>query len=198
MKKNTKPLIAIDLDGIFVGKPPIIPANFVNSLYRKTHEKKLVYKSPNSKLQKTIRQLSHTRFLRPIIKNNTAWLIKKLSKDKFTIVILSGRYSFLESQTKKLLKRNGLPISKDFLLINLGDQQPHFFKEQVIKKMKIRYMVDDDIYMLRYLAIKIPETTFIWYSNSPYFHTHKLKQADMPANLIKIRRLDELDKIVQK
>ena len=198
MTSNKKALIAIDLDGIFVGKPPIISADLVNYLYRKTKEEKLVYKLPNSRFQKTIRQLSHSKHLRPVIENNVEWLKQKLKSEKFQIVILSGRYSFLEEITKKLLNRNSLPIDKDFLKVNLNDQQPHLFKEQMIRKMKVKYMIDDDIYMLEYLALKIPETVFIWYAGSPYFRNHKFSNTGKLLNLVKINKLEELDKIIDR
>lgn len=197
MTTNKKVLIAIDLDGIFVGKPPIISANLINSLYRKTKEKKLVYKSPNSRFQKTIRQLSHLRYFRPVIKKNMDWLVKNLKEDKFQIVILSGRYSFLEKLTQNLLERNGLPVDKSFLKINLDNKQPHIFKECIIKKMKVKYLIDDDIYMLKYLSKKLPETVFIWYANSPYFNDYNFKTNGNSSNLIKINELKELDKIIK-
>ena len=71
MPKNQRKInIGIDIDGIFVDKPPLVPAKVINYLYRKTNSKSLEYQIPINYFDKKMRIISHLKIFRPIIKNN--------------------------------------------------------------------------------------------------------------------------------
>jgi len=194
MKQN-KIVIGIDLDGIFVDKPPIIPASFINYLYGDPKKAKLKYNIPNTKFEIFIRRVSHSQFLRPIIKKNVNWLRATYNGTEITCEIITGRYAFLDGVTKSLLLKNGLRLSLNHLWINLDNEQPHLFKERTIKHLKLKYMIDDDIYMLNYLAKRLPDVMFFWYSNSSYFHTSDIEE--LSKNIRPISDLSELKILIK-
>lgn len=117
------------------------------------------------------------------------------NSDQMVCEIVTGRYSFLDSVTKALLKRNKLDKALDHLWTNHNDEQPHLFKERIIKKNNLKYFVDDDIFMLDYLAEKFPKTNFFWYSKSPYFHEVNSRVLKKNSNISMISSLKELNKL---
>lgn len=188
--------IGVDLDGIFVDKPPLVPARLINYLYRDESKTKLTYKIPRSILQRTIRRSSHVRILRPTIKENIKWLQERYKKNDVTVEIISGRYGFLEGVSKSLLLRNNLSSAVKHLWINYGNEQPHLFKENIIRKKDIKYFVDDDIFMLNYLAAKFPAKKFFWYSKSPYFHEFKKTIMRNNKNIKAISSLRQIEDLI--
>jgi len=198
IKKRKKINIGIDIDGIFVDKPPLVPARVINYLYRKTNNKSLEYKIPLNYFDKKIRIISHLKIFRPIIKNNLNWLKENSSNTNINIFIVSGRYSFLENRTKKLLKNNGIVLKNERIKLNTKDIQPHIFKDQIVKNLNIDYMIDDDIFMLKYLSTLNPNTTFVWYANSPYFKANLSYELNHFKNLIKIDDLKNLNRLIKQ
>ena len=110
---------------------------------------------------------------------------------------MSGRYSFLENRTKKLLKNNGINLQKEKVKLNSKDIQPHIFKNQIIKNLNIDFMIDDDIFMLKYLSAHNPNTTFVWYAGSPYFKSNLDYKLNQFKNLVKIDNLKNLNKLIK-
>ncbi|MBP6979424.1 hypothetical protein KBB41_00065 [Candidatus Curtissbacteria bacterium] len=198
MPKNQRKInIGIDIDGIFVDKPPLVPAKVINYLYRKTNSKSLEYKIPINYFDKKMRIISHLKIFRPIIKNNLNWFKESLNNKDINIFIVSGRYSFLENRTKKLLKNNGINLQKEKVKLNSKDIQPHIFKNQIIKNLNIDFMIDDDIFMLKYLSAHNPNTTFVWYAGSPYFKSNLDYKLNQFKNLVKIDNLKNLNKLIK-
>jgi len=136
--------VGVDLDGVVVNKPVFIPKSLIEWLFRAHHNHGRKYRIPKSKLEIAVRKLSHHWLIRPPIKANIT-IIKKLSKAKnIKIYLISGRYQFLKNQTAAWLKVNGLSQLFPTPYINLNDLQPHIFKEQMAKKLKLDYFFDDD------------------------------------------------------
>ncbi len=197
IKKSRKIIIGIDIDGIFVDKPPLVPARVINYLYRKTNSKSLEYKIPVNYFDKKLRIISHSKMFRPIIKNNLNWLKENTHNPDLNIYIVSGRYSFLERKTKKLLRNNGVDLTDEKIKLNNKNIQPHIFKNQIIKSLKINFMIDDDIFMLKYLSTLNPDTTFVWFANSPYFKSNLDFKLNQFENLVKIDNLKNLNKLIK-
>lgn len=157
--------IGFDLDGIFVNLPPILPAWVIERLYRERNQTKLTYRIPG-RFEKRIRILSHASLLRPPIKKNILFA-KNLSKDnKYTFYLVSSRFGFLKKQTEKIIKKYGIDTIFHKIYFNYDNEQPHVFKDRIIKKNKISLFVDDDIYLLKFLAKENPSTQFFWLNST--------------------------------
>ncbi len=144
--------IGIDLDGVIINKPPIIPKRLIEWLVKShtNHNKK--YRFPKTELERQARIASHHYKLRPPLLKNLK-VIKGLEKD-FQIYFISSRYRFLNHQTKQWFKNYYPTFDYKKVNINLENEQPHLFKEKMIKKLKINYFLEDDPRTINHLRNK--------------------------------------------
>ncbi|MBU0569248.1 glycosyltransferase, partial [Patescibacteria group bacterium] len=155
MAKKKLVKIGFDLDGVIINKPPFIPNNIIEWLYRSHSAKKLSYRYPNTKFEKQVRQLSHHPLLRPPLKSNLAF-IRNLSKNKkYKLYAISSRYSFLQSRTEQWFKKNNLEGIFEKVYLNTSDEQPHLFKERILNKLKPDIFIEDDPCVVDYLKDRL-------------------------------------------
>ena len=159
--------VGFDLDRVFVNYPPFVPPQLIDWLYKRHNKKTLSYSIPRSLHSKLIRRLSHVSPFRPPIKQNIHFL-KNFPNNphQHKLYLISSRYKFLEELTHKLLDRWGL--SEHFCSINLNtkNEQPHLFKEKIIKDHKIDLYIDDDLALLKHLHKTCPNIKLLWYNPS--------------------------------
>jgi hypothetical protein len=60
------------------------------------------------------------------------------------------------------MKKQGFDKIFDGMYFNFQNKQPHEFKDEVLKKLNIDLYVDDDFYLLKYVADKNKKTKFFW------------------------------------
>ena len=143
--------VAFDLDGVIIDKPPLIPKKWIEILFRGFEKDGLHYRFPKSKLEQKIRKISHFYLFRPPIRNNIEF-IRQLSKDKkYELYIVSGRYSFLKNETREWLEKRGLDGIFQKVILNLADEQPHLFKEKILRELQPEIFIDDDELLVEYL-----------------------------------------------
>ena len=156
MSKKIK--IAFDLDGVIIDKPPFIPKKLLEWLFKGPRKDELHYRFPATKFEQWIRKLSHFYLFRPPIKGNIAF-IKRIAKDKrYEPYVVSGRYSFLKRETKIWLEKRKLDGIFKEIFVNLKDEQPHLFKEKILKKLKVDIFLDDDSLLADYLTSRLINT----------------------------------------
>lgn len=156
--------IAFDLDRIFINYPPLVPPPVIDWFY-KNHRGGLSYNIPRSYPSKFLRRLTHVSVLRPQIRNNIAFLRYFAQQSpSHTLLLISSRYQFLEKLTRKLLDKNGMSNLFSNIYLNTKDEQPHLFKEKIIKSRSIDLFIDDDLLLLKYLQKTCPKTKLIWYN----------------------------------
>ncbi|HEX7042210.1 MAG TPA: hypothetical protein VF189_03080 [Patescibacteria group bacterium] len=172
-----------DLDGVFVSLPPFLPAWIIESLYRDRDHTKLTYRMPGN-LEQKIRKLSHIPLFRPPLKRNITFLKSFAKQNKYNLYLISSRFGFLNSISYSILKRYGLEKIFHRVYFNTNNKQPHIFKDEIIKKLKIRYFVDDDLYLLKYLAQHNKTTTFYWFNSKT--------EGKIGENLIAITNLEQI------
>lgn len=152
--------IGFDLDKVFIDYPPFIPDIIFDRFYKKKTEGELTYRIPK-KPEQLLRYIIHHPLLRPPIKRNLDFL-NKFAKTNNNLFLISSRFGFLEKRTNDLIKQYGFDKIFKGLYFNYGNKQPHFFKDHVIKELKIRKYVDDDFALVRYLAKHNPKVQFYW------------------------------------
>jgi hypothetical protein len=111
--------------------------------------------------EQILRRLSHLQILRPPIKGNVKFL-KSISKKEHKLYLISSRFSFLEGATNALMKKQGFDEIFDGMYFNFQNKQPHKFKDEVLRRLDIDVYVDDDVYLLKYVAKKNKKTKFFW------------------------------------
>lgn len=152
-KMARKYLVAVDLDGVIIDKPLLVPKRLIELLFR-GRSNKIHYRYPNSVIEQLIRKVSHFYLFRPPIAKNIE-MIKKMAKlENTTMVVVSSRYSFLEKETYTWLKKRKLEKVFSKIYLNLQNQQPHLYKETLLKKIKADYFLEDDQLIIDYLNSK--------------------------------------------
>ena len=150
--KNIK--IAFDLDGVLADKPPLVPKALLEYLFRGGTKRDLHYRYPRARLEISLRKLSHFYLFRPPIKRNIA-LLRRVKEAGAKVYLVSSRYSFLEKETKIWLKKRGLANIFEKVFLNLKDEQPHLFKEKVLRGIEPDFYLEDDQLVVDYLKRKI-------------------------------------------
>lgn len=174
--------IGFDLDRVFVNYPPLVPGTLIEYLYKKRNGK-LSYRIPG-RIERTIRNISHITALRPPIAANIEVLAKISKKKRFLLYLVSSRFSFLRERTDLWDKKHKISRFFEKIFFNSRDEQPHEFKDEIIRKEKIDKFIDDDLDLLIYLAEKNPDVDFYWLSQ-------KRLAKNLPSNIALIHSLDD-------
>jgi len=146
--------IAFDLDGVLADKPPLVPKALLEYLFRGKTKKYLHYRYPKAKAEINLRKFSHFYLFRPPIKRNIVFL-KRIKEAGAKVYLVSSRYSFLKEETRIWLKKRGLANTFEEIFLNLKDEQPHLFKEKVLREIKPDFYLEDDRSVVDYLKRKI-------------------------------------------
>ena len=175
--------IGFDLDKIFINYPPFVPDVLIDKLYKQESNGVLSYRIP-SKPEQLLRTLTHHPLLRPPIKKNIEYVKKLNSRNTHKYYLISSRFSFLKNRTQTIIQKYGLNTIFDGLYFNFGDKQPHIFKNETIKILKIDLYVDDDLRLLQHLAKDNTKAKFFW--------LNKKQTKSFGKNLFAITHLSEM------
>lgn len=156
VERAKKIKIAVDLDGILIDKPPLIPKKLLERLFRGSGGDNLHYRFPTAELEQQIRKISHYYLFRPPIKKNIAFLKEVANDKKYELYVISGRYSFLEKETENWLKKRKVKNLFKKIYLNLNDEQPHLFKERILRILRPDIFIDDDDLIADFLVGKQP------------------------------------------
>ncbi len=181
--------IGFDLDKVFINTPPFIPKSFIDKLYKKRDNGILLYRIPGPASQ-IIRSITHLPIFRPPIKDNLEFLLS-FPKNKNKLYLISSRFKFLESKTNRIVKKYHFAKIFDEMYFNFANEQPHIFKNRIIKKLKLDYYIDDDLSLLNYVAGDNLLTKFFWL-------TTQSKDKHLLPNIQVISKLQILHKLLQK
>lgn len=191
-------VIGFDFDKVFINYPPFIPYFLIDFLYKgfsvfkKNPSKKssLHYRFPGY-FEQQIRILSHYPLLRNPIRENVE-VLKEISKrGKIKTYLVSSRFSFLKKRTEHILKKYDLNKYFDGVYFNFDNKQPHIFKEETIKKLKIDTYIDDDLQLSLYLSKNVPGLKIFWVKDG------RAVDLVLPKNVIPIKDLVDLKKYLR-
>jgi len=179
--------IGFDFEKVIIDYPPFIPNWIIDKFYKQRDNGILLYRIPG-KYEQMLRTLIHLPPLRqPITKNLEA--IKELAKNsEHELFIISSRFGFLKKITENLTSRLALEKIFKRMYFNYENEQPHHFKNRIVKELKIDKYIDDDLSLLKFLAKENPQTVFFWLNGSI-----KKKLSD---NLVALTHIDDLEKII--
>lgn len=142
--------VGFDLDGVLLYNPsrlarPLI-SWFKKTVLKKTHAKFHIPKTP---IEKTIWTLLHKSsiFISPGYQD-----IKRLVKaGKIDAYLITARYSFLKKDLDKWLNKMHANDTFKQIYYNEHDEQPHLYKEKLIKQLKLDAFIDDNWDIVEYL-----------------------------------------------
>lgn len=159
MKSNeirlNKPLrVGFDLDGVLLYNPvrivrPLVA--FVKNLF--LHKSKLSFYYPKTPLEKLFWTFVHrsSLFVAPGFEE-----IRNLTKNKKIIpYLVSSRFSFLKDDFEVWLEKTKAESFFSACYHNTQDEQPHLFKEKMVKKLELDIFVEDNWDIVRHLNEKL-------------------------------------------
>lgn len=174
--------IGFDLDKVLINYPPFVPAKLIDLLYKEKSNGVLKYRIP-SKFEQYLRLLTHLSILRPPITENIAFIKSpKASNSKYYLI--SGRFGFLKGRTQNLIQKYNFSSIFNEMFFNFENKQPHLFKNEAIKKLKLDRYIDDDLPLLRFLSEKNPTVRFYW--------LNKNRDGELSRNLFAITRISDI------
>ena len=186
--------VGFDLDGVLLYNPariirPII--SFIKKLFAK--KKELNFYLPATYWEKQLWRFFHKSsiFIAPGLDD-----IKKLIRTKkIKAYIITARYSYLKNDLDKWLKKMKINQSFSGVYYNQKDEQPHLFKERMIKKLNIDIFVEDNWDIVNHLnnqQLVINYCKIFWIYN--IFDRNKAFQNKFPglnSVIIKIKKIIE-------
>jgi hypothetical protein len=143
-------VVGFDFDGVIIYNPLHI-ARGVIALFKKKflHLNKTSFYKPKNPLQFAIWKLL---FAIEIPALGGLKEIEKLKNEgKIKPILLTGRFNLPKSQVKTILKNAGFPNLFNEIITNDKNEQPHIFKERLIKEKKMNVYVEDNIDIVLYL-----------------------------------------------
>lgn len=173
MKKNIV-RVGIDFDGVLAYNPfRIVRAPVA---YVKRHifgERKTHFYVPRSPLEKAIWTIVHESSVFPAI--GTDLLVDMVKRREIEAHLVTARFSFLEPNLMKWLRRHHMDTLFTSVVINEKDEQPHLYKERVIKAMQFDYFVEDNLDIVAHIQGKT-KTKLLWiYNILDRHHTYRYK-----------------------
>ncbi|MFS8158768.1 MAG: glycosyltransferase family 4 protein [Candidatus Roizmanbacteria bacterium] len=154
--------IGFDLDGVLLYNPARIARYPVKLIKKFLHKKVKRFYIPQSPFERFLWRIFHfsSLFLAP------GYMIIKELSDAGLIepYLVTARYKFLEADFKWWLKH--MPIKDLFkgIYINELNEQPHLYKEKMMKKLKLDYFIDDNYDIVEHLTETTPTKVF-WVCN---------------------------------
>jgi len=175
--------VGFDLDKIFINLPPLVPTKIIEWLCKRKPNGSLKYRIPG-RAEQTIRIFSHYPLFRPPITENINYVKNQALANKNKYYLISSRFSFLQKRTAAIIKRYRLEKIFNAMYFNYSNNQPHEFKDEIIKKLGLDMYVDDDFQLLEYLAKNNPKIKF--------FLLNKKINKKLKDNLFTIRYLSQM------
>ncbi len=164
MKTSIPPLrVGFDMDGVLLYNPARIGRPLVSSIKQVFFgKKKLNFYYPKSSYEKLFWRLVHKSSIynAPGL-HEISGLVKA---GKIEAYLVTARYNFLGSTVGNWVKKNKLGQTFKEVIYNSKDEQPHEFKERIIKKLKLDIYIEDNLDIVNHLT-KTTKTKIFWIYN---------------------------------
>lgn len=175
--------IGFDLDKIFINLPPYIPDKIVDRFYKHKTKEDLLYRIP-SKTEQVFRLVTHAKTFRRPIQENLKFIEEMTQKKDNKYFLITGRFGFLKKKTEAFINKHNFDKIFDGMYFNYDNQQPHKFKNIIIKNLHLNTYVDDDLDLLKFLSKGNPNVSFFWFN--------KKRQGKIDNNIFAITKLQQI------
>ena len=164
MTNQSAPLrVGFDMDGVLLYNPGRIIRPFISSIKRIfLHKKKLEFYYPKTPHEKLFWRFIH----KSSIYNapGLSEITKLVSEGKIEAYLITARYNFLGASVENWVKKNKLEKTFKGVFYNSKDEQPHEFKERMVKKLKLQIYVEDNWDIVNHLSKETP-AEILWIYN---------------------------------
>ena len=180
MKKKLR--VGFDFDGVIAYNPFRIvraPIAFVKKNILGV--KKLEFFYPQAQWQQIFWRVLHDSSVFPA--KGMDLLEKLVKEEKIEAHLITGRYSFLDTHLDRwLIKHNVKNVFKT-INWNVGDEQPHLFKEKMVKKYDLDIFIEDNLDIVKYLRNNSEAKIYWIYNIIDRSHRYKYKYPYLEAAL---------------
>ncbi|MCX8009276.1 MAG: hypothetical protein N3A54_06300 [Patescibacteria group bacterium] len=172
--RKKKIVVGIDFDGVIAYNPFRVvraPISFVKrNIFGIRHTKFYV---PKTSLEKVMWTVLHESSVFPA---PGVGLLKDLvEQDQIEAHLVTARFSFLQDHLYQWLRRYSLESLFSSITVNKLDEQPHTYKESVIKQRQFDYFIEDNLDIVQHLT-KTTDTQILWiYNLLDRFHPYDKK-----------------------
>ncbi len=158
--------VGFDLDGVVLYNPTRIIRPLV-AFFKKTFLKKTETKFyyPKTKVEKVFWSLLHRSSLFPA--PGLEDLKRLVAEGKVKAYLISSRYNFLGGDFDKWAEKIKAKGYFEGCFYNKNNEQPHLFKEKIIKKLDLDIFVEDNWDIVKYLNSRLDnkQTKIFWICN---------------------------------
>jgi hypothetical protein len=156
--------VGFDLDGVILYNPARIIRPLVAAFKKQFLKKKKVsFYVPQGKWEQLIWHWFHksSLFIAPGFGD-----IEHLSKRNFIEpYIITARYNFLRHDFEQWIARMRARTYCVDCIHNAEDDQPHLYKEKMVRKFDLDVFVEDNLDIVRHLQKSFPNKDIIWIYN---------------------------------
>lgn len=159
-----KIVIGLDFDGVVAYNPARV-ARLPIALFKKhiLGVTKVSFFVPRTPLERFFWSLVHESSVFPAY--GTGFLKTLVKEVAIEAHLVTGRFGFLEENLKRFLNRWNLRDCFKTITINTNEEQPHLFKELLIKRLHFDYYIEDNWDIVEYLSKKKLATKILWIYN---------------------------------
>ena len=176
MATMRKPIVGFDFDGVVAYNPARL-ARYPISFFKQNilGIKKVSFFVPKNSVERAFWSLAHESSMFPAY---GASRLRNLVKDsRIEAHLVTSRFGFLDPNLQRFLKFWGFTDTFTSVTLNRNEEQPHEFKERIIRAKKLDYFVEDNWDIVSYLATKKLSTEIHWIynvfdRNKPYQHKY--------------------------
>lgn len=164
MTKQSPPLrVGFDLDGVLLYNPARIIRPFVSYVKRIfLHKKKLKFYYPKTRSEKLFWRFVHKSSI--LNAPGLHEITRLVNEGKIEAYLITARYNFLGSTVTEWIQKNKLEKTFKGVFYNSKDEQPHEFKERMIKELNLDIFVEDNFDIVEYISKKT-KVKVVWIYN---------------------------------
>lgn len=159
-----KIIVGLDFDGVVAYNPARLarfPISFIKRHVFGVH--KVQFFVPKTSLQRTLWAMVHETSMFP---SQGATLLRHLTHTgQIEAHLVTGRFGYLEDGLLQFLRRWQLHDCFTSITLNKKEEQPHKFKERIIRLRKFSYYVEDNWDIVSHLATQQTHTEVHWIYN---------------------------------
>jgi hypothetical protein len=164
MAKKSPLELGIDFDGVLAYNPFRVTRAPVT--YFKRHflgMKNTKFYIPKTRFEKLIWAILHESSVYPA--GGTAMLRQLVGEEKVKAHLITARFRYLQPSLEKWLDRYNLTNLFASITINTADEQPHIYKERIIREKKLDIYIEDNWDIVSYVVPRNKKTKIYWIYN---------------------------------
>lgn len=170
--------IGLDFDGVVAYNPLRVVRAPITFIKQKIIKKKTTeFYIPKTPFMKFLFWVPHQFSFFP--GRGMEYLRQLVQEGKVEAYIVSGRYGYLDAQIPKWLKHRKLQDIFTNVYANQKNEQPHLYKERMVKKLQLDYFIEDNLDIVEHLSRYTPVRIYWIYNIFDRCHPYPNKFASL-------------------